>query len=87
MFSTVRIRAAKPTGQTFDRHSEFDITTYLGNSFRAVRGDGDQTWTVCLQFHPERPGIHSGLKGRSMSAQGSRLGFANSQTCECPERA
>lgn len=56
MFSTVRIRGAKPTDQTFDRHSDFDITTYLGNSFRAVRGDGDQTWTVCLRFGPAMSG-------------------------------
>ncbi len=56
MFSTVRIRGAKPTGQKFERPNDFDITKYLGNSFRAVRGDGDQTWHVRLRFGPEMSG-------------------------------
>ena len=56
MFSTVRIRGAKPTGQKFQRPEDFDITKYLGNSFRAVRGDGDQTWHVRLRFGPEMSG-------------------------------
>jgi predicted DNA-binding transcriptional regulator YafY len=56
MFSTVRIRSAEPTGQRFQRPDDFDITTYLGNSFRAVRGEGDQTWNVRLQFRPEMSG-------------------------------
>ena len=56
MFSTVRIRRAEPTGQRFQRPDNFDITTYLGNSFRAVRGEGDQTWNVRLQFRVEMAG-------------------------------
>lgn len=56
MFSTVRIRGAEPTGTKFDRPEDFDITVYLGNSFRAVRGDGDQTWTVRLKFRSEMAG-------------------------------
>ena len=56
MFSTVRIRGAKPTGQKFERPNDFDITKYLGNSFRAVRGDRDQTWHVRLRFGPEMSG-------------------------------
>jgi len=56
MFSTVRIRRTEPTGQKFQRPDNFDITTYLGNSFRAVRGEGDQTWNVRLQFRVEMAG-------------------------------
>ena len=56
MFSTVRIRSAEPTGQKFQRPDNFDITTYLGNSFRAVRGEGDQTWNVRLRFRVEMAG-------------------------------
>ena len=56
MFSTVRIRGAKPTSQKFQRPEDFDITKYLGNSFRAVRGDPDQTWNVRLRFGPEMSG-------------------------------
>ena len=56
MFSTVRIRGAEPTGQVFERPDDFDITTYLGNSFRAVRGDSDQAWSVTLKFCPEMAG-------------------------------
>ncbi|MEZ6133170.1 MAG: hypothetical protein R3C59_31265 [Planctomycetaceae bacterium] len=36
--------------------SHFDISTYLGNSLRAVRGDSDQTWDVILKFRPEMAG-------------------------------
>ena len=56
MFSTVRIRCAEPTGQKFQRPDDFDITTYLGNSFRAVRGDTDQIWNVRLGFGPQMSG-------------------------------
>jgi len=56
MFSTVRIRSAQPTGEMFERPVGFDITTYLGNSFRAVRGDGDQMWLVRLRFRSEMAG-------------------------------
>ena len=56
MFSTVRIRGAEPTGQKFERPNDFDITKYLGNSFRAVRGDGDKTWNVRLRFGPDMSG-------------------------------
>ncbi|MEZ6043881.1 MAG: WYL domain-containing transcriptional regulator [Planctomycetaceae bacterium] len=56
MFSTVRIRHADSTGQTFERPVDFDINTYLGNSFRAVRGESDQTWQVTLKFRCEMAG-------------------------------
>jgi len=56
MFSTVRVRSADSTGQFFERPADFDITKYLGNSFRAVRGDGDQTWHVRLRFRSEMAG-------------------------------
>lgn len=56
MFSTVRIRGAEPTGRKFQRPDDFDITKYLGNSFRAVRGDSDQIWNVRLSFGPEMSG-------------------------------
>ncbi|MEZ6127246.1 MAG: WYL domain-containing transcriptional regulator [Planctomycetaceae bacterium] len=56
MFSTVRIRQTQPTGRKFLPPDNFDITTYLGNSFRAVRGEGDQTWNVKLQFRVEMAG-------------------------------
>lgn len=56
MFSTVRIRGSEPTGQKFQRPDDFDITTYLGNSFRAVRGESDQIWNVRLRFGLEMSG-------------------------------
>ena len=56
MFSTLRIRSADPTGETFAAPKDFDISTYLGNSFRAVRGDSDQTWNVTLKFRPSMAG-------------------------------
>lgn len=56
MFSTVRIRGSEPTGQKFQRPDDFDITKYLGNSFRAVRGESDQIWNVRLRFGPEMSG-------------------------------
>ncbi len=56
MFATVRIRGAEPTGQKFERPDDFDITKYLGNSFRAVRGESDQIWNVRLRFRPEMSG-------------------------------
>ncbi|MCA9066642.1 MAG: WYL domain-containing protein [Planctomycetaceae bacterium] len=49
MFSTVRIRGCEPTGEHFERPEGFEITEYLGDSFRAVRGDG-QSWNVVLRF-------------------------------------
>lgn len=56
MFSTVRIRSVQPTTDYFARPADFDISTYLGNSFRAVRGDSDESWNVILRFRPEMAG-------------------------------
>jgi predicted DNA-binding transcriptional regulator YafY len=56
MFSTVRIRRAESTGQMFQPPENFDIATYLGNSFRAVRGEGGEAWNVKLQFRVEMAG-------------------------------
>jgi predicted DNA-binding transcriptional regulator YafY len=47
-FKAVRVRAARPTGATFDVPADFDINNYLGDSFRALRGSGRHR--VALRF-------------------------------------
>jgi predicted DNA-binding transcriptional regulator YafY len=47
-FKAVRVRAAQPTGKTFDVPADFDIDNYLGDSFRALRGTGSHR--VVLHF-------------------------------------
>jgi predicted DNA-binding transcriptional regulator YafY len=50
MFAMQRIRAAHPTGQSFERPPDFRIEDFLRGSFRAFRGDG---WhEVVLRFSP-----------------------------------
>jgi predicted DNA-binding transcriptional regulator YafY len=53
MFSVVRVRAVKDTGQTFDRPADFCMADYMGGSFRAVRGTGGgRRHDVVLRFPP-----------------------------------
>jgi predicted DNA-binding transcriptional regulator YafY len=51
MFAVQRVQAVKPTGDTFDRPSDFRLEEYLKGSFRALRGDGD--YDVVLRFSPD----------------------------------
>jgi predicted DNA-binding transcriptional regulator YafY len=48
MFSAQRVRTARLTGETFDRPGAFRVDTYLGNSFRAYRGNG--CFEVAVRF-------------------------------------
>ena len=48
MFATVRVRSARESGATFTPPPDFRVETYLGDSFRAVRGDGH--YLVELRF-------------------------------------
>lgn len=55
MFALQRVRAARSTGEHFDIPEDFQISEYLGNSFRGVRGSGDGH-LVRLRFHPQIAG-------------------------------
>jgi predicted DNA-binding transcriptional regulator YafY len=55
MFSVVRVRSAGETGETFERPGDFSVQAYLGNSFRAVRGEGPG-YRVALRFTPGSAG-------------------------------
>lgn len=48
MFATPRVRTALDTGVCFERPANFRVDEYLGNSFRAVRGD--HMYRVELRF-------------------------------------
>lgn len=48
MFSAVRVRSLRETGETFARPREFRVEDYLGESFRVVRGEG--RYRVVLRF-------------------------------------
>jgi len=54
MFAVVRVRSARATGATFARPADFRVESYLGDSFRAVRGDG--RYRVELRFAPAAAG-------------------------------
>jgi predicted DNA-binding transcriptional regulator YafY len=54
MFSAVRIRTARETGETFRPPADFKIDGYLGASFRALRGSGRHR--VLLRFTPAAAG-------------------------------
>jgi predicted DNA-binding transcriptional regulator YafY len=48
MFAPLRIRSAALAPGSFTRPDSFDITDYLGDSFRAVRGDSSHEVTLCF---------------------------------------
>jgi predicted DNA-binding transcriptional regulator YafY len=48
MFSAVRVRSVRETGETFDPPGDFRVDHYLGDSFRSVRGEG--RYPVALRF-------------------------------------
>lgn len=50
IFATVRIRAARKTGETFTRPAGFDAAAYLASGFRAV--PGPPRHRVTLRFTP-----------------------------------
>jgi len=54
MFAPVRIRQATPTGTPFTRPDNFEITDYLGDSFRTIRGPDRHN--VLLRFTPHAAG-------------------------------
>ena len=69
MFSTVRVRAVQETGESFDRPESFRLEEYLGDSFRAIRGNGQQH-EVLLRFTAEAAGrVTEKLWHRSQEAE------------------
>jgi predicted DNA-binding transcriptional regulator YafY len=54
MFAAQRVKAARPTGERFERPGDFSVEDYLGGSFRAVRGAGH--YRVELRFAPGAAG-------------------------------
>jgi predicted DNA-binding transcriptional regulator YafY len=52
MFSAVRVRSVRETGETFERPGDFRVESYLGDSFRAVRGPEGRRYRVVLRFTP-----------------------------------
>jgi predicted DNA-binding transcriptional regulator YafY len=51
VFAVQRVRSVRETGERFSRPADFRIEEYMGNSFRAVRGDGHHK--VSLRFPAE----------------------------------
>jgi predicted DNA-binding transcriptional regulator YafY len=54
MFAAVRIRSARETGDSFRQPADFQIDSYLGASFRALRGYGRHK--LVLRFTPDAAG-------------------------------
>jgi predicted DNA-binding transcriptional regulator YafY len=54
MFSAVRVRSVRDTGEEFARPSDFQIEEYMNGSFRALRGQGH--YSVLLRFAAEVAG-------------------------------
>jgi predicted DNA-binding transcriptional regulator YafY len=79
MFSTVRVRSVRDTGETFTRPPDFRLEAYLQGSFRTVRGEGHHH--VVLRFHPSAAGRvaervwHSSQKTEPDSAGGLIVHF------------
>ena len=53
-FAVVRIRSVRETGETFTRPPEFQIESFLGQSFRALCGCGRHP--IVLRFPPDAAG-------------------------------
>jgi proteasome accessory factor B len=51
IFSVVRVRSVRETGETFERPRDFRVDDYLSGCFRALRGEGQHQ--VVLRFVPE----------------------------------
>jgi predicted DNA-binding transcriptional regulator YafY len=54
MFTVLRVRALRETGEAFERPGDFQVERYLAGSFRAVRGEGH--YRVVLRFTPPAAG-------------------------------
>jgi len=54
IFAVQRVKAVRPTGETYDRPPGFRIDHYMHGSFRAIHGDGSHH--VALRFAPESAG-------------------------------
>jgi proteasome accessory factor B len=54
VFAVQRVRSIREEGETFDLPADFRVEDYMGDSFRALRGEG--RYRVVLRFTPEFAG-------------------------------